>query len=49
MLIQSSSNDKAKKDILLEEGKDTALDIQTVGMTEVHHSKNLILRRREEM
>lgn len=30
---------------MLEEGKDTAWDIQTVGMTNVHPPKNLILRR----
>lgn len=44
MLIQSSSGSQAKKHILIDEGKDTAWDVQTMGIIEVHHFKNLILK-----
>lgn len=45
MLIQSSSGSQTKKHIFIDEGKDTAWDVQTTGITEVHHFKNLILKQ----
>lgn len=39
MLIESKNRSKAKKHILIDEGKDTVWDVQTVGMIELHHFK----------